>query len=207
MQITLTLNGRELSEDVRPDMTLFDFCRAHGAKSVKCACETSNCGLCTVLLDGEPVLSCSVLMARANGREVTTLEGVRDGRCELLAQCLAEEGAEQCGFCAPGLEMAVLALDAAHPGAGDEEVRRYLSGNLCRCSGLRGPDARDPPLPRAPRKTAARCRRARCPRTPPPSRASGTEKSRARLRRRTPAPFWPAPPSTPPTSRPRAPSW
>ena len=138
MQITLTLNGRELSEDVRPDMTLFDFCRAHGAKSVKCACETSNCGLCTVLLDGEPVLSCSVLMARANGREVTTLEGVRDGRCELLAQCLAEEGAEQCGFCAPGLEMAVLALDAAHPGAGDEEVRRYLSGNLCRCSGYAG---------------------------------------------------------------------
>ena len=116
-------------------MTLFDFCRSHGFKSVKCACETSNCGLCTVLLDGEPVLSCSVLMARVDGREVTTLEGVRDGRRELLAQCLAEEGAEQCGFCAPGLEMAVLALDAAHPGADDETVRRYLSGNLCRCSG------------------------------------------------------------------------
>ena len=112
MQITLTLNGSELAEDVRPDMTLFDFCRAHGYKSVKCACETSNCGLCTVLLDGEPVLSCSVLMARVDGHEVTTLEGMRDGRRELLAQCLAEEGAEQCGFCAPGLEMAVLALDA-----------------------------------------------------------------------------------------------
>ena len=135
MQITLTLNGSELSEDVRPDMTLFDFCRAHGYKSVKCACETSNCGLCTVLLDGEPVLSCSVLMARVGGHEVTTLEGMRDGRRELLAQCLAEEGAEQCGFCAPGLEMAVLALDAAHPGADDETMRRYLSGNLCRCSG------------------------------------------------------------------------
>ena len=135
MQITLTLNGATLTEDVRPDMTLFDFCRAHGFKSVKCACETSSCGLCTVLLDGEPVLSCSVMMARADGREVTTLEGVRDGRRELLAQCLAEEGAEQCGFCAPGLEMAVLALDAAHPGADDETVRRHLSGNLCRCSG------------------------------------------------------------------------
>ena len=135
MQITLTLNGATLTEDVRADMTLFDFCRAHGYKSVKCACETSNCGLCTVLLDGEPVLSCSVLMARADGHEVTTLEGMRDGRRELLAQCLAEEGAEQCGFCAPGLEMAVLALDAAHAHADDETVRRYLSGNLCRCSG------------------------------------------------------------------------
>ncbi len=135
MQITLTLNGARLEEDVRPDMTLFDFCRAHGAKSVKCACETSNCGLCTVLLDGEPVLSCSVMMARADGHDITTLEGMRDGRRELLAQCLAEEGAEQCGFCAPGLEMAVLALDAARPGATDEEVSRYLSGNLCRCSG------------------------------------------------------------------------
>lgn len=135
MLVSLTLNGRALSEDVRPDDTLLDFCRSHGCKSVKCACETSSCGLCTVLLDGEPVLSCSVTMARADGREVTTLEGVRDGRRELLARCLAEEGAEQCGFCAPGLEMAVLALDAADPGAGDEEVRRYLSGNLCRCSG------------------------------------------------------------------------
>lgn len=135
MLVTLTLNGARLERDVRPDMTLFDFCRAHGLKSVKCACETSNCGLCTVLLDGEPVLSCSVPMARVDGHEVTTLEGMRDGRRELLARCLAEEGAEQCGFCAPGMEMAVLALDAANPGATDEEVRRYLSGNLCRCSG------------------------------------------------------------------------
>ena len=135
MLVTLTLNGARLSEDVRPDMTLFDFCRAHGYKSVKCACETSNCGLCTVLLDGEPVLSCSVLMARVDGHAVTTLEGMRDGRRELLARCLAEEGAEQCGFCAPGLEMAVLAMDAAHPDADDETIRRYLSGNLCRCSG------------------------------------------------------------------------
>lgn len=135
MQISLTLNGASVSEDVRADMTLLDFCRAHGFKSVKCACETSNCGLCTVLLDGEPVLSCSVLMARADGHVVTTLEGVDDDRRRLLAQCLAEEGAEQCGFCAPGLEMAVLALDAAHPGADDAAIRHYLSNNLCRCSG------------------------------------------------------------------------
>ena len=152
MQITLTLNGAELSEDVRPDMTLFDFCRAHGYKSVKCACETSNCGLCTVLLDGEPVLSCSVLMARVDGHEVTTLEGVRDGRRELLAQCLAEEGAEQCGFCAPGLEMAVLALDAAHPGADDEDRASLPLRQPLPLLRLREPDARNPPLSRPPRE-------------------------------------------------------
>ena len=137
MLVTLTLNGRRLTEDVRPDMTLFDFCRAHGAKSVKCACETSNCGLCSVLLDGEPVLSCSVMMARVDGREVTTLEGMGAER-ELLSRCLAEEGAEQCGFCAPGMEVAALALDRTHPDADDETIRRYLSGNLCRCSGYAG---------------------------------------------------------------------
>lgn len=142
MLVNLTLNGARLEEDVRPDMTLFDFCRAHGYKSVKCACETSNCGLCTVLLDGEPVLSCSVLMARVDGREVTTLEGMRDGRRELLAQCLAEEGAEQCGFCSPGLIMNVLAYEREVVASGampsDEELDRRLSGNLCRCSGYMG---------------------------------------------------------------------
>ena len=198
MLVTLTLNGARLSEDVRPDMTLFDFCRAHGYKSVKCACETSNCGLCTVLLDGEPVLSCSVLMARVDGHEVTTLEGMRDGRRELLAQCLAEEGAEQCGFCAPGLEMAVLALDAAHPGADDETMRRHLSGNLCRCSGYAS-------QMRAIRRFLAR--HANGGELPPPSRARSTVRSRGPWQRRTPGRFWPARPSTPPILRPRARSW
>ena len=152
MQITLTLNGATLTEDVRADMTLFDFCRAHGYKSVKCACETSNCGLCTVLLDGEPVLSCSVLMARVDGREVTTLEGMRDGRRELLAQCLAEEGAEQCGLLRAGSR------------DGRARARRRPRGRRRRDRAplplrqplpllrLREPDARDPPLPRPPRK-------------------------------------------------------
>lgn len=138
MRVELTLNGAPVSEDVRPDMTLFDFCRAHGAKSVKCGCETSSCGLCTVWLDDEPVLSCSVPMARVDGRRVTTLEGVGAERA-LLARCLAEEGAEQCGFCSPGLEMSVLALDRAiargDADASQEDVNRYLAGNLCRCSG------------------------------------------------------------------------
>lgn len=134
MLVTLTLNGSRVSEDVQPDETLFEFCRRHGAKSVKCGCETSNCGLCTVWLDGDPVLSCSVLMARVDGREVTTLEGTGPERA-LLARCLAEEGAEQCGFCSPGLEMAVLALDRSRPDADGDAVREFLAGNLCRCSG------------------------------------------------------------------------
>lgn len=134
MKLTFTLNGREVTEDAAPDQTLFAWLRAHHIKSVKCGCETSNCGLCTVWLDDEPVLSCSVLMARVDGHAVTTLEGVGPAR-EEFARCMAEEGAEQCGFCSPGLIMNVLALKRDCPDASDEQIRRALSGNLCRCTG------------------------------------------------------------------------
>ena len=135
--ITLTLNGREVTTDVSPDTTLFDFCRTRGLKSVKCGCETSNCGLCTVWLDGKPVLSCSVMMGRVDGHEVTTLEALQAESAE-FARCMAEEGAEQCGFCSPGLVMAVLALDRDFPDADERTIRRELSNNLCRCSGYAG---------------------------------------------------------------------
>ena len=134
MKISFTLNGRPVTEDVPADQTLFSYCREHALKSVKCGCETSSCGLCTVWMDDEPVLSCSVLMARVDGHSVTTLEGAGAAR-EEFARCMAEEGAEQCGFCSPGLEMDVLALDRKYPDADDETIRRFLSGNLCRCSG------------------------------------------------------------------------
>ena len=138
IEIKLTLNGRCVSETVPCDMTLYDFVRAQGCKSVKCACETTNCGLCTVWLDGRAVLSCAVPIVRADGREVTTLEGVRE-QSERLAACMAQEGAEQCGFCSPGLIMNVLAFErevlAARRMPTDEELARYLAGNLCRCSG------------------------------------------------------------------------
>ena len=137
MKISFTLNGRPVTEDVPADQTLFSYCREHALKSVKCGCETSSCGLCTVWMDDEPVLSCSVLMARVDGHSVTTLEGVGAAR-EEFARCMAEEGAEQCGFCSPGLEMDVLALDRKYPDADDETIRRFLSGNLCRCSGYEG---------------------------------------------------------------------
>lgn len=134
MKISFTLNGRPVTEDVPADQTLFSYCREHALKSVKCGCETSSCGLCTVWMDDEPVLSCSVLMARVDGHSVTTLEGAGAAR-EEFARCMAEEGAEQCGFCSPGLIMNVLALKRDCPDASDEQIRRALSGNLCRCTG------------------------------------------------------------------------
>ena len=109
MQIRIMLNGIMVTEDVAPDMLLIDFVRAHGCKSVKRGCETSNCGLCTVFLDDKPVLSCSVLAARADGHKVTTLEGLQKEAAE-FGGFIADQGAEQCGFCNPGFIMNALAL-------------------------------------------------------------------------------------------------
>ena len=109
MNITMTLNGKKISADIDADMLLIDFVRDHGCYSVKRGCETSNCGLCTVFLDEKPVLSCSVLAARADGRTVTTLEGLQEEAKEFGA-FIADQGAEQCGFCNPGFIMNALAL-------------------------------------------------------------------------------------------------
>lgn len=132
--ISFTLNGRPITTEADPAETLLSWLRSHGIKSVKCACETTNCGLCTVLVDGAPELSCALIMPRMDGHDIVTLEGMGKERAE-LALCLAEEGADQCGFCAPGLEMAVLSLDRTNPGASDHEMRSFLANNLCRCTG------------------------------------------------------------------------
>ena len=137
MEIKLKLNGRAVSASVEADTTLFDFLRAQGCASVKCGCETSNCGLCTVLLDGQPVLSCSVLAARAQGRSVTTLEGLQEEAAEFVT-FIADQGADQCGFCNPGFVMNTIALLRENPDPTDDEIRAYLAGNLCRCSGYEG---------------------------------------------------------------------
>ena len=134
IEIAFTLNGRPVTTKADPAETLLSWLRKHGIKSVKCACETTNCGLCTVLVDGSPELSCALIMSRVSGHEVLTLEGMGRERKE-LAECLAAEGADQCGFCAPGLEMAVLALDRTNPDATDHEMRSFLANNLCRCTG------------------------------------------------------------------------
>ena len=137
MQITLTLNGIKVTEDVAADMLLIDFVRAHGCKSVKRGCETSNCGLCTVFLDEKPVLSCSVLAARASGHSITTLEGLQEEAAEFGA-FIADQGAEQCGFCSPGLIMNVIAMTRELKNPTEDEIRAYLAGNLCRCTGYVG---------------------------------------------------------------------
>ena len=137
MEIKIKLNGTMVSDDVPADTLLIDFVRAHGCLSVKRGCETSSCGLCTVLMDDEPVLSCSTLAARANGRIVHTLEGLQEEASEFVG-FIADQGAEQCGFCNPGFVMNTIALLRENPDPSDGEILAYLSGNLCRCSGYEG---------------------------------------------------------------------
>ena len=137
MNITFTLNNKAVSADISPDTLLLDLVRRLGCKSVKRGCETANCGLCTVFLDEKPVLSCSVLAARVDGRSVTTLEGLQEEAAEFGA-FIADQGAEQCGFCNPGFIMNALALFREKPDPNEEEIKEYLAGNLCRCSGYEG---------------------------------------------------------------------
>ena len=137
MKITVMLNGKKIEEEISPDMLLIDYVRGHGCFSVKRGCETSNCGLCTVFMDDMPVLSCSVLAARASGRRVETLEGLQE-EAEEFGSFIADQGAEQCGFCNPGMIMNAIALFRENPDPSDEEIKEYLAGNLCRCSGYEG---------------------------------------------------------------------
>ena len=134
MTIEFTLNGRKVAAIAEADDSLFSVLRNLGMYSVKCGCETTNCGLCTVHMDGKAVLSCSVPAARAAGHQITTLEGLQE-EAKKLGECLAGEGAEQCGFCAPGMMMNVFALAKEKPRATADEIDAFLAGNLCRCSG------------------------------------------------------------------------
>lgn len=137
MQITIEINGKNYSRIIEPDMTLYAYLRDCGMYSVKCGCETTNCGLCTVWMDGTPVLSCSVPAVRAQGHKITTLEGVLE-ESKVFTDLLTAEGAEQCGFCSPGFIMNVLAMKRELDHPTDEQIKQYLSGNLCRCTGYMG---------------------------------------------------------------------
>ena len=134
MTVEFTLNGRKVCAVVEADDSLCTVLRGLGMYSVKCGCETTNCGLCTVHMDGKAVLSCSVPAMRCAGHEIVTLEGMQE-EAKKLGECLAGEGAEQCGFCAPGMMMNVFALAKENPHATDDEIDAFLAGNLCRCSG------------------------------------------------------------------------
>ncbi len=137
MILSLILNGKPIKEEVSPDLLLIDFVRSHGCYSVKRGCETSNCGLCTVFMNGKPVLSCSMLAMRADGSRIDTLEGLQEEAKEFGA-FIADQGAEQCGFCNPGTIMNAIALFRENPDPSDDEIKEYLAGNLCRCSGYEG---------------------------------------------------------------------
>ena len=128
MQIQMTLNQKKITAEIEADTLLLDFVRDHGCLSVKRGCETANCGLCTVLLDGVPVLSCSTLAARAAGHHVQTLEG------------LQAEAEEFVGFnnTFNGMPLPSIALLRENSTPTDDEIRAYLAGNLCRCSGYDG---------------------------------------------------------------------
>lgn len=137
MNITFWLNGVKRQAEVRPDELLLDFLRKNSCYSVKRGCETANCGLCTVLMDKKPVLSCSMLAVRADGCEIVTLEGMQK-EAEEFGSFLADQGAEQCGFCNPGFIMNVFAMLEETEEPTEEEIGEYLAGNLCRCSGFMG---------------------------------------------------------------------
>ena len=137
MKVKILLNGTMREAEISSDQLLIDFVRDHGCYSVKRGCETSGCGLCTVFLDDKPVLSCSILAARVDGHKVTTLEGLKE-EAEEFGAFIADQGAEQCGFCNPGMIMNALALFRENPDPSEEEIKEYLAGNLCRCSGYEG---------------------------------------------------------------------
>lgn len=137
MNINFWLNGVNRHAEIQPDTLLIDFLREQGCFSVKRGCETANCGLCTVLMDGRPVLSCSTLAARIEGKKIVTLEGMQREAQE-FGSFLANEGAEQCGFCNPGFIMNVFAMLKELDDPTEEDILEYLSGNLCRCSGFVG---------------------------------------------------------------------
>lgn len=137
MEIKLKLNGRPVSAHIEPGTVLLDFLREQGCYSVKRGCETANCGLCTVLMDGKPILSCSTLAARAAGHAIQTLEGFQEEAADFVG-FIADQGADQCGFCNPGFVMNTIALLRENPDPTDDEIRAFLAGNLCRCSGYDG---------------------------------------------------------------------
>lgn len=123
MEVTITLNGKKITDSVDADMVLLDFCRKHKCFSVKRGCETGNCGLCSVLLDGKPVLSCSVPIGRASGRKVDTLEGLQE-EAKKFSDFFAAQGADQCGFCNPGYIVNIVALLRENP---DRQTKRSLN--------------------------------------------------------------------------------
>ena len=140
MEVTMTVNGERVSHDVEPRMLLVHFIRdTLGLTGTHWGCDTSNCGACAVLMDGEPVKSCTVLAASAAGHEIGTVEGLEaDGTLDPVQQGFTEMHGLQCGFCTPGMLLTARALIDRRAGGApltDEEIREAISGQICRCTG------------------------------------------------------------------------
>jgi len=137
MQVTLSINGVEYTRDVEPRLLLVHLLRDElGLTGTHWGCDTSNCGTCVVLMDGEPVKSCTVLAATAERYEITTVEGLeRDGVLDPVQQGFHEKHGLQCGFCTSGMLLTARALLNRNPNPTDEEIRVAISGQICRCTG------------------------------------------------------------------------
>jgi len=137
MRIKLMVNELEQFFDISPDEYLLETLRRYNYTSVKKGCDSSSCGVCTVLVDGKPIASCTLLTIKAEGSTVTTVEGIAK-EAEKLSEYMGHEGADQCGYCNPSLALTVYALKQENPHPTDQELKEYLVGNLCRCTGYQG---------------------------------------------------------------------
>jgi carbon-monoxide dehydrogenase small subunit len=137
MNIRLNVNGLFYDTMIRPDEFLVETLRRLNFMSVKKGCDTTSCGVCTILIDSKPVPSCSYLSAKAEGHFITTVEGISE-EADKIADFMGKEGADQCGFCNPGFTLAVYAMKKEGIEGSIEGISHYLNGNLCRCSGYVG---------------------------------------------------------------------
>ena len=138
MELKLTVNGVSRSDEVEPRLLLVHYLRETlGLRAANVGCDTTSCGACTVLLDGESVKSCTVLAVQANGRAVITAEGLvaEDGTMSAVQQAFCENHGLQCGFCTPGMVMSAVDLVQNNPNPNEHDVREWLEGNICRCTG------------------------------------------------------------------------
>ena len=137
MKITVTVNGSEHSADVEPRRLLVDFIRTTlGLTGTHVGCDTTSCGVCTVLVDGTPVKSCTMFAVQASGRSITTVEGLKqNGDLSPIQKAFKEEHGLQCGFCTPAMMLVGTALIAEIPDPNEDQIRWAISGNLCRCTG------------------------------------------------------------------------
>ncbi|MGZ5385187.1 MAG: (2Fe-2S)-binding protein [Acidimicrobiia bacterium] len=137
MEVNVTVNGTAYSKDVEPRILLVDFIRTNlGLTGTHIGCDTTSCGVCTVLLDGKPVKSCTIFAVQANGSSIKTVEGLKqNGALHPIQEAFKEHHGLQCGFCTPGMMLVGSALIEENPNPTDDEVRWAISGNLCRCTG------------------------------------------------------------------------